>query len=73
MAKQIDFLKHQLAAQKRVAAAQDLVNETRALMENAVKNKMIKTAERLGNQLKRQETALAHATAELKEWESAGK
>lgn len=70
MSKQQDFLKQQLAAQKRVAAAQDLVNETKALLEAAVKNKMLKTSERLSNQLKRQETALAHARAELSEWEN---
>lgn len=70
MPKQIDFVAQKLAAEKRVKAAEDLVAETRALFETAVKNKMLKAAERFKAQLKRQETALAHATAELREWES---
>ena len=71
MAKQQDFLKQQTAAQQRVARNEALVNETRAALELAVKNKMLKASERLSAQLKRQETALAHAVAELREWETA--
>lgn len=71
MAKQTDFIKQIQAAQQRVQRCQLLVDDTRGAYETAVKNKMLKASERLKGQLNRQEIALAHATAELREWENA--
>lgn len=71
MAKQIDFVAQRHAAQKRVDNLKEVVEESQFLFDNAVKNKMIKAAERLKGQLNRQKTALAHAQAELHEWENA--
>lgn len=71
MAKQIDFVTQIHNARKRVSTQEGIVQETRHLYDNAVKMKMTKTAERLKGTLRRQETALAHAQAELAEWENA--
>lgn len=71
MSKQIDFVAQRHAAQRRVENNRNIVEETQYLYDNAVKNKMTKAAERLAAQLKRQKIALAHAEAELKEWEGA--
>jgi len=69
MPKQTDFITQIQSAQKRVAAAQTLVDESTHLFEQSVKNNMVHAADRLKGQLKRQTDALRKAKAELAEWE----
>lgn len=61
------------AARNRVGANTKLVNETREAHQFAVQKGLIANEKRLRQQLKRQETSLAIAQAELAELEKVGK